>query len=98
MSSSASSPGYTSLIRVNSPWGVLWSAVTLIRTCVVETVAAKGTARRTDVLPVTVAAVRQAAPSQVSTVKSAGTPSELDSSVMPGRDSGAAVVTVRVSG
>src|SRR5437588_562137 len=70
--SSGTTAGHTSLMRVNSPEGVCWSRVTVICTWLVVTGCANGTARCTCVLPVTVAANCQAAPSQVATVKSCG--------------------------
>lgn len=82
---------------MNSPLSVGWSFVTTSRTCVVVVARSKGTASCVFVLPVTVAAVCQALPSHVSTVKSCGTPSAFDWMVMPGRFV-AGVVIVSVSG
>jgi hypothetical protein len=94
----STSAGQTSLIRVNSPCGVFWSWVTVIRTCGVLTVAVNGTRIRTALLPVIVAALCHCVPSQVSTVKSTGTPSELDRSVMPDSVTGCGAVMVSTSG
>src|SRR6266516_6776924 len=95
--SGATSPGQTSLTRVKSPLPPDWSLVTVMRTCAVETVLLNGTWRCTSALPVIDATGCHVVPSQASTVKSCGTPSTLDSRVMPGRLTLLGAVMVRTS-
>jgi hypothetical protein len=94
----STSPGHNSLTLVYWPCGVSWSRLTVTWICVVVTGSANGTGTCTAALPVTVPASCQAEPSQVSTVKSTGTPSEFDSSVTPGSVTGVGEVIVSTAG
>lgn len=72
--------------------------MTVIRTRPVSTSCGNVTARWTSVLPVTVAWVTQSEPFQVATVKSIGTPSALDRTVMPGSLTGVGLVICSQAG
>jgi len=73
-------------------------AVTTMRTWVVDTAEANGIQRSSEELPLTVASVTHCAPSQACTVKSVGTPSEIEANPTPCSVTAEGVVTVSVSG
>ncbi len=97
-STGATGAGQTSLTRVNAPRGVSWTPVTVMRTRSVVTGVANGTGHWMTSLSRTVAAVCHAPSRHTSTVKSVGTPSLLDSTVIPGSSAGPGRVMVSVSG
>lgn len=97
-STGATASGHTSLIRLKAPLGVSCTAVMVMRTLVPDTGVGNATARWMTSLSDTVAANCQAPFVQTSTVKSVGTPSLLETSVIPENSRAAGTVMVSVSG